>query len=76
MRTTYTPSPDVEAEIKRVRKELGVGMSEAINILARRGMSVSVEPQRRFTQRTRSMGAKIPVDNVGAVLDQLDRETS
>ena len=72
MRTTYTPSPDVEAEITRVRKELGVGMSEAINILVRRGLAVGAEPRPRFTQRSTSLGAKIPVDNVGAVLDQLD----
>lgn len=72
MRTTYTPAPDVEVEIRRVRKELGVGVSEAINVLVRRGMAAAEQPSPRFHQRSTSMGAKIPVDNVGAVLEQLD----
>lgn len=72
MRTTYTPAPDVEAEIQRLRKELGIGVSEAINLLARRGIAAGAEPHQRFHQRSASMGAKIPVDNIGAVLEQLD----
>ena len=75
MRTTYTPAPDVEAEIRRLRKELGIGISEAVNLLARRGMAAAEElpPTRRFEQKSKPMGAKIPVDDVGAVLDHLDR---
>ncbi|MFI0432363.1 MAG: CopG family transcriptional regulator [Candidatus Nanopelagicales bacterium] len=72
MRTTYTPAPDVEAEIRRLRKELGIGVSEAINMLARRGMMAGGQPRQRFHQRSASMGAKIPIDDIGAVLDQLD----
>lgn len=74
MRTTYTPTPDVEAEIRRLRKELGIGVSEAINLLARRGIAAADEPRQRFHQRSTSMGAKIPVDNIGAVLEQLDHD--
>ncbi|MDQ1247597.1 MAG: hypothetical protein QG597_1967 [Actinomycetota bacterium] len=72
--TTYTPAPDVEAEIQRLSKELGIGVSEAINRLARRGIAAGREPVARFHQRSNSMGAKIPVDNIGAVLDELDHD--
>lgn len=72
MRTTYTPAPDVEAEIHRLRKELGIGVSEAINMLARRGIAAGESRPQRFTQRSASMGAKIPVQDIGAVLDELD----
>ncbi len=74
MRTTYTPTPDVEAEIRRLRKELGIGVSEAINLLARRGIAAADQPRQRFQQRCTSMGAKIPVENIGAVLEQLDHD--
>ncbi len=74
MRTTYTPAPDVEAEIRRLRKELGIGVSEAINLLARRGVAAGSTPSQGFRQRSTSMGAKIPVADIGAVLEQLDHE--
>ena len=73
MRTTYTPSADVEAEIRRLRKELGIGVSEAINLLARRGIASGTHtPAQRFQQKSKAMGAKLPVDDIGAVLEQLD----
>ncbi len=72
MRTTYSPSPDVAAEIARLRRELGVGPSEAIDILARRGMTAAVPKSPAFRQRSRHMSARIDVANVGDVLDVLD----
>lgn len=71
MRTTYTPTPDVAAEIRRLRSEQGIGTSEAINQLARLGMAANVRPQ-RFRQRSARMSARLDVTNIGEVLAILD----
>lgn len=71
MRTTYTPDPDVSAAIERLRREQGVGPSDAINQLIRRGISAP-EPVRSFTQRTKRMSARIDVTNIGETLATLD----
>lgn len=44
MRTTVTIAPDVYAEIERLRREDGLGPSEALNQLARRGLSQKQNP--------------------------------
>jgi hypothetical protein len=71
MRTTVTLAPDVASEVARIRRERGVGLSEALNDLARRGMGVA-EPASTFVQTTHPMGAKVDVANIGDVLDLLD----
>lgn len=71
MRTTVNLTPDLEAEVARMRREEGLGTSEAIVTLARRGMHRSVEAK-RFTQRTAGMRARVDVTNIGEVLDLLD----
>ncbi len=71
MRTTVNLTPDIEAEVDRLRREEGLGTSEAVILLARRGLSKSA-PARRFTQRTARLGARVDVRNVGEVLDLLD----
>jgi len=74
VRTTYSPAPDVAAEIARVRREQGVGVSEAIDILARRGMTAGrPEPAEPHRQQTFHLGRRrLDVTNIGDVLDQLD----
>ncbi|MDP4014527.1 MAG: hypothetical protein U0990_07895 [Candidatus Nanopelagicales bacterium] len=72
MRTTYTPAADVAAEIDRLRRQHGIGVSEAIDILARRGMSAQGKPKRRPRSRTFHMRGRIDVSNIGEVLDVLD----
>ncbi len=63
--------PDIEAEVARLRREEGLGTSEAVVALARRGL-LHREPGRTFTQRTVALGARVDVRNIGELLDLLD----
>jgi hypothetical protein len=73
MRTTVNLTPDIEAEVARLRREQGLGTSEAVVLLARRGLARSAE-RRPFRQRTAPLGARLDVSNVAEVLDLLDGE--
>jgi hypothetical protein len=71
MRTTVTFDDDVAAAIEQLRRERSIGLSEAVNELARRGL----RPQRTkgvFSQRSRSLGLKIDVTNVAEALEELE----
>jgi hypothetical protein len=71
MRTTITLDDDVAAAVERIRRERGVGVSEAINGLARAGLNA--KPARpHFRQRSASIGLRIDVTNVAEALEQLD----
>ena len=71
VRTTVTLDDDVAAEVDRLRREEGIGPSEAINRLIRRGMTA---PRQRtpYRHETRDMGLKVDVTDIGAVLELLD----
>ncbi len=71
MRTTVNLTPDIEAEVDRLRREQGLGTSEAVVLLARRGLNAGVHSS-RFTQRTARLGARVDVRNIGDILDLLD----
>ncbi len=71
MRTTVSLSPDVAAAVEALRRERGLGLSEAVNELARRGLSVP-EQRPRFVQRTHHLGLHVDVSNVAEALDLLD----
>ncbi len=71
MRTTVNLTPDLEAEVARLRREAGLGTSEAVVLLARRGLGQPA-PRARFVQRTADLHARVDVTNVGDVLDLLD----
>jgi hypothetical protein len=72
MRTTVVIDSDVAAEVERLRRE-GLGVSEALNLLARRGMAVQAgASEARYRHRTARIGLKIDVSNVADVLDLLD----
>lgn len=75
MRTTVDLDDDVAAAIKRLRAERGLGLSEAVNELARAGLS---RPARsaRFRQRTARFGLKLDVSNVAEALETLDGPAS
>ncbi len=71
MRTTIEFDADTAKAVDDVRRELGVGVSEAVNTLIRRGLL----PRRdapAFRQATRELGLKIDVSNVAAALEDLD----
>jgi hypothetical protein len=71
MRTTVTLDDDVAAAVARLRRERGVGVSEALNGLARAGLTVkSTRPP--FRQRSVSLGLKVDATNVAEALEQLD----
>ncbi len=74
MRTTITLSDDVAAEVERLRREKGVGPSEAVNLLARKGMAASTAPRADYTHRSLDLGLRIDVSNIAEVLDLLDGE--
>ena len=63
---------DVASEIERLRRE-GMGLSEALNLLARRGMTRGSAPEpEKYRHRTAHIGLKVDVTNVADVLDLLD----
>jgi hypothetical protein len=69
MRTTVTLDRDISAEVKRLRRTEGIGTSEAINRLARAGLTKPRET-RPFRQRSVHMGELlIDVTNVAEALD-------
>ncbi|WP_141567582.1 CopG family transcriptional regulator [Serinicoccus profundi] len=75
MRTTITLSDDVAAEVERLRRERGVGPSEVVNALARRGMAAADTPAPRYEHHSTKLGLKVDVRNIGEVLDLLDEES-
>ena len=70
MRTTVTLDDDVALAVKRLQRERGAGVSEAINRLARAGMTVQGE-RKRFRQRSAALGLKVDPTNVAEALDLL-----
>jgi Arc/MetJ family transcription regulator len=71
MRTTVDLDDDVLAAVEQLRREEGMGLSEAVNRLARAGLRP--RPVRSpFRQRTAALEFAVDVRNVGEVLDLLD----
>jgi hypothetical protein len=75
MRTTVILDDDVSAAVARLRRERGLGLSEALNELARAGMVRGAERQ-VFRQRSEPIGFRVSIDNVAEVLDLLDEPGS
>jgi predicted CopG family antitoxin len=72
-RTTITLADDVTAKVEQMKREQGIGVSEAINDLARAGMIRKKEPRKRFVQRTYNLGEElIDVTNVAEALEQAE----
>lgn len=74
MRTTINLDPDVTAAAEQLRRDEGLGISEAVNTLARRGLAMlnsTVRPP--FVQRTHPLRLLINIDNTAEVLDLLDQ---
>ena len=75
MRTTITLAKDVAAEVERLRRDQGLGVSEALNQLARAGM-VAKPTHKPFRQRTAAMGSlEIDVSNVAEALEVAEGPT-
>lgn len=72
MRTTVTLADDVAAELRRLQRDRSIGVSQALNELARAGMRNRHEPRKPFVQRTHKLGIGIDVTNVAEALEQLE----
>ncbi len=71
MRTTITLDRDVALAVRRLRRERGLGVSEAVNELIRLGLRAKA-PRSRFRQQTHPLGLRIDVQNVAEALEHLD----
>jgi len=71
MRTTVEFDDDAARAVERLRREEGIGVSEAVNRLIRSGLlpRERVEP---FRQPVRKLGLTIDVSNVAEALDVLE----
>ncbi len=75
MRTTLTLDPDVAAAVERLRRDEGIGPSEAVNRLVRRGLLVAGEGARpAYRPVPLDLGIRVDVTNIGEVLDLLDQD--
>lgn len=75
MRTTVDLDDDTTAAIDDLRRSKGLGLSEAVNALIRRGL-VAGPARTEFRQETRDLGLRIDVSNVAEALDVLDGSTA
>jgi hypothetical protein len=75
MRTTVRLDPEVAAAAERLRRERHIGLSEAVNELARAGLARG-ERATPFRQRTAGVGVKIDITNVAEALELLDQYDS
>lgn len=71
MRTTIRLDDDVAAAADQLRRERHIGLSEAINELARAGVQHR-QPSRPFEQPTHPLGLRIDATNVAEALELLD----
>ena len=71
MRTTVSLDPDIESEVQRLRRQDGIGVSEAVNLLARRGLT-RTPSSAPYVHHAYDLGLRIDVTNIGDVLDLLD----
>ena len=74
MRTTVKLDRDVAAAVARLQEEEGLGLSEAVNRLARAGLTQRQERQ-AFRQRAAPMGLRVDVTNVAEAIELLEGPT-
>ena len=73
MRTTIRLDPEVAAAAERLRQERAIGLGEAVNELARAGLTRQHQAQ-RFRQRTSSVGLRVDVTDIADTLDLLEQD--
>ena len=73
MRTTFTLADDVAAEVEKLRKADGIGVSEAVNRLIRRGLARPAKHQ-RYKHKSTNIGLKVDVTDIASILDLLDAD--
>lgn len=71
MRTTVDLDPDAAKAIEALRRDSGVGLSQAVNELIRRGL-LAPSPAKKFVPIPRDLGLQIDVSNIADALDLLE----
>jgi antitoxin component of RelBE/YafQ-DinJ toxin-antitoxin module len=71
MRTTIEFDADTAAAVEAIRREMGLGVSEAVNTLIRRGLLPRAKST-PFVQQTQALGIKVDVSNVAEALENLE----
>jgi hypothetical protein len=71
MRTTFQLDDDVAAAVNQLRRDEGIGLSEAVNRLIRAGM-VRPAKRTRYRLRTHPLGLRVDTSNVSEVLEFLE----
>lgn len=71
MRTTVEFDDDAARAIDALRRERGIGVSEAVNELIRRALLPRPKPK-PFRQQTKRLGVKIDVSNLADALETLE----
>lgn len=74
MRTTITLDAEAEKAIAALRRESGMGPSAAVNELIHRGAAGQPRADYTFPSHTFNLGARMPIDNIGEVLELLDED--
>lgn len=72
MRTTIRLDPEVAAAAERLRRERHIGLGEAVNELARAGLTQKRKPA-RFRQRTAGVGLRVDATDIAGTLELLDQ---
>lgn len=74
VRTTITLEPDVEALLRKLMRERGLGFKEAVNLAIRKGLAPEREGE-PFRQPTFSMGPPaVPLVKALALAGELEDE--
>lgn len=71
MRTTITLADDVAAAVEKLRRERGVGISEAVNDLVRSGLTAN-QSARPFRQEAHDLGSGVDITNIAEAIETLD----
>lgn len=71
MRTTIEFDDDTAAAVDALRRAEGLGVSEAVNTLIRRGVLPRAD-RPRFVQRAHDLGVRIDVSNIADALEALE----
>jgi len=71
MRTTLKLDDDVAAAVEQIRRQDGIGLSDAVNRLIRSGLTRSAK-RPPYRHRTARLGIKVDISNIGSILDVLD----
>jgi hypothetical protein len=71
VRTTINLEDDVASEVAKLQRERGIGVSAAVNELARAGFR-NARQDYHYEHVTHDMGALVDLSDVAAVLELLD----